>query len=383
MSMRARGRGFTLIELLVVIAIIAVLIALLLPAVQAAREAARRAQCSNNLKQIGLALHNYNSANNVFPPGTSATFNSLTPGCASWTGWSAQALMLNYLEQSPMYNAANFSLDPINNNQNFNTTVTWSKISTFLCPSDPNAGGASGASGHSNTNSYYASEGTTTTSYNLTDTASGQFMATNNGAPPNCNGGQGSTGLFFFATSYGMQAVTDGTSNTVAFAEGLVGTNQFALSPYNTGVNITTGNGYYDVWQSITTVPSSAPGTVMTGILNTCNSTFATATSGTSLQTDEGETWAWGAETMSMFNTIVPPSSTQFQWRACRFGCNGCSVVSADHSNITNSNSFHPGGANVLFADGSVHFIKSSISFGTWWSLGTRARGEVVSSDSY
>src|ERR1700719_571702 len=103
-------RGFTLIELLVVIAIIAVLIALLLPAVQSAREAARRIQCTNNIKQLGLALHNYHTANNSFPQGVAASF---TPyGCVAWSGWSAQSLLLPYVEQSTIYNAANFNLDP-------------------------------------------------------------------------------------------------------------------------------------------------------------------------------------------------------------------------------------------------------------------------------
>ncbi len=104
-------RGFTLIELLVVIAIIAVLIALLLPAVQAAREAARRAQCTNNLKQIGLAMHNYHSAVGTFPQGKSMAAQQLNyaGGYAGWTEWSALAEMLPYMEQSPTYNAINFS----------------------------------------------------------------------------------------------------------------------------------------------------------------------------------------------------------------------------------------------------------------------------------
>ncbi len=107
--------GFTLIELLVVIAIIAVLIALLLPAVQSAREAARRIQCTNNLKQIGLALHNYHTSNNTFPLGISVISQGEREchhAYANWNSWSAQGLMLGYLEQQPLYNAANFNWGP-------------------------------------------------------------------------------------------------------------------------------------------------------------------------------------------------------------------------------------------------------------------------------
>src|SRR5258708_569436 len=110
--MRRRDqRGFTLIELLVVIAIIAVLIALLLPAVQSAVEAARRPQYVNNLKQIGLAMHNYHSSNNVFPPGASVAYQDVNPQ-DGWINWSAHAAMLPYLEMGNLYNAANFSWSP-------------------------------------------------------------------------------------------------------------------------------------------------------------------------------------------------------------------------------------------------------------------------------
>ena len=209
-----RRVGFTLIELLVVIAIIAVLIALLLPAVQSAREAARRIQCNNNLKQIGLGLHNYHSSNNSFPLGVSR-YGLITT--YEWDCWSGHALMLGALEQTSLYNAANFSLG--NNGANSygyyaNSTVTSTHISVYLCPSDPNAGTLSVLRTADNRNdvldvSYLASAGTTTNS-------------PNNTPPTNLWATQGSTGLFWWYISYGIQNITDGTSNTIAYTEGLV-----------------------------------------------------------------------------------------------------------------------------------------------------------------
>ena len=150
-------RGFTLIELLVVIAIIGVLIGLLLPAVQAAREAARRAQCTNNLMQIGLGLHNYHSATNTFPPGTTLNPNEIGQAWP-WASWSTQGLLLNYMEQAPLYNIINFNWGPVpdaSTGGRANSTAYNMKSATFLCPSDGNAGIV-------NTCSYHASVGTTT-----------------------------------------------------------------------------------------------------------------------------------------------------------------------------------------------------------------------------
>ncbi len=147
MRHRVRRSGFTLIELLVVIAIIAVLIALLLPAVQAAREAARRAQCTNNLKQIGLALHNYQSSNGSFPMGNTKVL--IGGGYNTWAGWSAHAQMLPFLEQTPLYNAINFNLTGFAfavdaPSEYVNSTAAYAKINAFLCPSNPRSGGGKG-----------------------------------------------------------------------------------------------------------------------------------------------------------------------------------------------------------------------------------------------
>src|SRR5271157_2759130 len=193
MSFHGRRRGFTLIELLVVIAIIAVLISLLLPAVQSAREAARRAQCLNNLKQIGLALHNYHSTNDSFPLGSACTgtFDG-TGHCNAWDTFSAQALLLGYMEGGSIYNALNFSQS---SSQYANSTGVVVKINSFLCPSDPNAGGsfsgswqlAGGDNDFSNINSYCASTGTT-------------YVPQDNG-----QGGTTSTGMFSYTQCYGIR----------------------------------------------------------------------------------------------------------------------------------------------------------------------------------
>jgi len=356
-------RAFTLIELLVVIAIIAVLISLLLPAVQSAREAARRAQCVNNLKQIGLALHNYHSTAGVFPMGSSQgpfDYQGDTTGFPAWDSWSAQALMLGYLEQGPLYNAVNFSFAVTWYGQSSyatNSTTFETKIATFLCPSDGNAGTASSYQNNYNGaidaarvgNSYHASVGTST--YNCCTP-----LAVN------------TTGLFGYARGSTIADITDGTSNTIAYSEALVGAKYAGPYPGNSTGNVPSA-GTANV-TNVATVPNAI------ALLQTDNQTCYTAWLTTGQQ-GRGEHWGAGAMGYSMFNTVYPPNFTK--WSACRMDC----CAQAEHAHYQNANSNHPGGVNALFADGSVKFIKSSISFPTWWSLGTESLGEVISSDSY
>ncbi len=344
---RTRTVGFTLIELLVVIAIIAVLIALLLPAVQSAREAARRSQCVNNLKQIGLALHNYHSTNNVFPPGSSYAYAETNGTIYPWNDWSANALLLGYLEQNPIYNGINFSLAPIASGPGgaAANTLLLVRINSYLCPSD-------GKAGKNYINSYVGSMGP---SIGYTTQSK-------------------SSGLFAMTVGHGIADITDGTSGTVAYSERLVGDNGIDMRrPGNGIVNVPGGT----TWESLN-VSTNVPG--ITSTLNACSTAYQLNSPGTVPYQNAGNYWAWGAPSMTLFSVVVPPSSTQHKWNSCRQGCGGCGT---DNSHIINSNSYHPGGCNVLFADGSVKFIKSTISQATWWSLGTIDGGEVVSADSF
>jgi prepilin-type N-terminal cleavage/methylation domain-containing protein/prepilin-type processing-associated H-X9-DG protein len=330
-------RGFTLIELLVVIAIIAVLIALLLPAVQSAREAARRAQCTNNLKQIGLAMHNYHTGIGTFPlGGTRAPAGGSYGNTYSyaWGTWSANALMLGFLEQSPIYNAGNFSWAVgFGMAWAINSSVSTTDLNMFICPSDgisPVSPQGSQWAGFNN--NYFASVGTSVNYSSNGDT----------------------TGVFSEGyRSYGLQNITDGASNTIAYGESLIGDGSIEMVKWRDGPD-----------------------------LQTCATAFANPnpSSSTGINNEKGFRWAEDMGGMTLFNTIVPPTSSQYTFTYCGLGF---ANNNATDQGYQNANSNHPGGANFLFADGHVQFLKSTINIRTYWALGTRADGEVISSDSY
>jgi len=350
-------RGFTLIELLVVIAIIAVLIALLLPAVQAAREAARRSQCVNNLKQLALACANYESGQGSYPMGNryidNTCYNSqkpcfngtrTSPGC--WFGYSSFALVLPYMEATAIGNAFNYSLV---SNSASNTTGRYNTIASFICPSDLPSTGGQGSS--TSQGSYGMSRGTQENIY-LNWAASGP-PDPNAEQPGKCNAALGN-GMFGAEGVVPVSGVTDGTSNTTLFGD----TSRFKNEPasvlntwyftvaygsqpgYGSSVSIQTGAFTYPRINS----PPDFVGTATGYIFSSCGS-------GNGIPSD------W------LDPTCAQTVMTQLgQW--------------AFRSN-------HPGGVNMAFADGSVKFIKQTISDKTWQGLGTRAGGEVISADSY
>jgi prepilin-type N-terminal cleavage/methylation domain-containing protein/prepilin-type processing-associated H-X9-DG protein len=319
-------RGFTLIELLVVIAIISVLIALLLPAVQAAREAARRAQCTNNLKQLGIALHNYHSQVDCFPPGYLSlrdpiTFDNDGPG---W-GWAARSLP--QMEQGPLFNSINLILGiEVPDNQTARLTV----ISSLLCPSDAwrldrftvvdstTSGTTPGAAICDVAScNYVGSVGTGDPSSLY------PFIIDDDNGPPGRDDGNG---IFFRNRSVTIAQIRDGCSQTF-----LVGERSQNLSRAT--------------WTGAIT-NAAVP---------------VVALQGKSGLDPEGG----GALVLSHTGEGHGPNTPS-------------GLVHADQYWA-----LHPGGANFLFADGSVRFIKEQVGFTIFQALATRHVGEVLSADQF
>ncbi len=366
---RHRG-GFTLIELLVVIAIIAVLIALLLPAVQAAREAARRAQCTNNLKQLGLAVQNYISTNSTFPLMVMPPPVYLGgPWNNSHTWYSA---ILGFMEQQQIFNAINFNVPPDPTEPSSpglgvaNLTAGGTQVATFLCPSE--------------------SQTTPLYSYGNFSFYLANYVG-NFGGPAQIQPYSGTMIPVWDIEFNYMQvvgparlaSVTDGTSNTALFSERLVSL------PWNGWPPQTIPAGSQDARRfAYMGTAGAAAKSGMAGALTFAKACQAIPGTQPEYYNDGCMMGQRGFIGFSLdlsytsYNHVGPPNSVP-----CINPAMGYSWACIDPSSSAPASSNHPGGANVAFSDGSVHFLKNTVALQTWWALGSRNLGEVISSDSY
>ncbi len=351
-------RGFTLIELLVVIAIIAVLIALLLPAVQAAREAARRSQCVNNLKQVGLALHNYMTSINTLPPGR---FNTHVAGNGNC--WGAYSQLLPQMDQQALFNSFNFGLAPELETSlpsaAANATGAATFLNNLLCPTDAAPATLIAIGG----------ENFATHNYDLNVGSTYPLMATFPAGvtspfstPPN--------GPFY--ENYGVSPAqfTDGMSNTVAVAETIRSNAASTYANDPKRVFLVTGDNK-------TTAPAL---TSDADYASLCLSLPATTAQ---FQASKGVRWHYGAPGHSMYNHRRPPNDPGPD---CRGGLPHSDKSDPNWSYLSLNiapRSLHAGGVNALLADGHVQFIKNTINLATWQALGSRNGGEVIGADAY
>jgi prepilin-type N-terminal cleavage/methylation domain-containing protein/prepilin-type processing-associated H-X9-DG protein len=393
-------RGFTLVELLVVIAIIAILIALLLPAIQSAREAARRAQCTNNLKQLGLAAQSYLSAQGTFPPlvqnGSYNVWGGTFTGATGLTGlyfdpwpldWTAS--LLGQIEQVPLFNQLNWYyssgwLGPFSTGWDpQNTTVLSTQVGILLCPSEDKKQTNIGPGTRRN---YVASIGGPANFMSWT----GVLVPLKDNPPLAYSGVVGNSNS---GSTFGMEGITDGSSNTALFSETLLGSGP--ASPVS--LSATTRKSTYLWFVGIPNFWDQGPAGGVQALLfmQACKSLPGITPSVGILGPVNGNIWLAGNPGSSLmwdsYNHFMPPNST-----ACA-ASNDFNINPGAGSGVGTTvgggwgafmdalppSSNHPGGVNIAFADGSVRFVKDQITYQTWWAIGTRNGQEAVSSDAY
>jgi prepilin-type N-terminal cleavage/methylation domain-containing protein len=339
-------RGFTLVELLVVIAIIGILVALLLPAVQAAREAARRMQCSNNLKQIGLALHNYHDTYQALPPGRVRDLNKPTQNWYS-NNISWLARILPYVEQTTVNDMIDFAAwgNPYSGAW-ANSPVRPIVMKSYLCPSDSGMGAVlwTDPNGVKVTGNY-PNNGDGHTNYVGSTGHSWHFgpMATSNA--PYMKGVIVEARTDVRGGMIGFSAIIDGTSNTLAASECIIG---FPLQVYDPPIRWT------------------PPALVLDPNVEHCTGSVYLP-GGASVRA-RGNSWLTGYFTQEfLFTTWMTPNSRHYE------------CANATSTNMFAARSRHPGGVEAVMTDGSTHFVADTVDYLTWAYLGGRDDGEVVS----
>jgi len=378
----SRRSGFTLIELLVVIAIIAVLIALLLPAVQAAREAARRAQCMNNLKQIGIALHNYHDTHRAFPPGRlspdridgGVAYTGNYTSYSSTTPWygniSVHLFILPYIEQGNIYNNVNFATGGGNHmttgggttpiHPNYAAFAT--AASLYICPSCPNTGSVI-----SENNYRYNFGGSTpfagANDWNNNTRTDG---VTDNGWKVLGNG------AFTYGQALDLGKFSDGASNTVMFAERTKGSGVDKGSTPPTKADMITSPTRVTSFVSTKAGLDAQFNACLTYVPRPDNFNF-TYPGRYEVSQDYSNGWPTAAYSGTLYNHFAPPN-----WKGQDCGFASAIPDTPGEAAIVSARSSHAGGVNALLGDGSVRFVNDSIDLGIWRSVGSRNGGEVV-----
>jgi prepilin-type N-terminal cleavage/methylation domain-containing protein len=352
-----KQRAFTLVELLVVIAIIGILVALLLPAIQAAREAARRTQCNNNLKQIGVALHNYHDVHKsfVYMKGGTAGYGNTNRLDGNYLRRSGIVSLLPFMEQSALYDHIQAGEPPT---VHVGGAAPWSgwtgynqTIASLRCPSDPGINVAKGVC------SYAFCRG----DYLGVDAGTGRDSTDNNG-------------IFAALETYGFRDIVDGTSNTIAFSERVMA---------NFGINGKASPRIQEGTLTSVAAITTNPGACLAAAAPIINGTHYTVWS--AVKGKFSSVWCDGQPENVAFHTVLAPNAP-----SCTNNNNG--NADSDVAALTAS-SYHPGGVHCLLADGAVRFVTNSIDtgnlgvatsrgmpspYGVWGALGTRRGGESI-----